>query len=126
MPIKSSIYAFKPGFQNLLRPVARTPARNGIRANQVTILPCAMSVLAGSDGAQDAVDLASGAAAPHRLLMGVQARWIGCGPADVQHVYFANHMDFALIRTVLPPYLRRKTRPAAAAVTGAAAPVDDT
>jgi 1-acyl-sn-glycerol-3-phosphate acyltransferase len=53
-----------------------------------------------------------------RLLTGVQARWIGCGPADVQRVYFANHashMDFVLIWTVLPPYLRHKTRPVAAA-----------
>lgn len=52
-----------------------------------------------------------------RLLTGAQARWLGCGPADVQRVYFANHTshaDFALIWSVLPRPLRRKTRPVAA------------
>ena len=49
-----------------------------------------------------------------RLLTGAQARWLGCGPSDVQRVYYANHashMDFVLIWSVLPPRLRRKTRP---------------
>jgi 1-acyl-sn-glycerol-3-phosphate acyltransferase len=52
-----------------------------------------------------------------RLLTGAQARWVGCGPGDVQRVYFANHashMDFVLIWSVLPRRLRRKTRPVAA------------
>lgn len=52
-----------------------------------------------------------------RLLTGAQARWLGCGPADVQRVYFANHTshaDFVLIWSVLPPRLRAKTRPVAA------------
>ena len=52
-----------------------------------------------------------------RLLTGAQARWIGCGPAEGQRVYFANHTshaDFALIWSVLPRPLRRKTRPVAA------------
>ncbi|MGO9256372.1 MAG: lysophospholipid acyltransferase family protein [Bryobacteraceae bacterium] len=52
-----------------------------------------------------------------RLLTGAQARWLGCGPSDVQRVYFANHTshaDFALIWSVLPHPLRRKTRPVAA------------
>jgi 1-acyl-sn-glycerol-3-phosphate acyltransferase len=52
-----------------------------------------------------------------RLLTGAQARWLGCGPADEQRVYYANHTshaDFALIWSVLPPPLRRKTRPVAA------------
>lgn len=52
-----------------------------------------------------------------RLLTGAQARWLGCGPADVQRVYFANHTshaDFALIWSVLPRPLRYKTRPVAA------------
>ncbi len=52
-----------------------------------------------------------------RLLTGAQALWVGCGPADTQRVYFANHTshaDFALIWSVLPRPLRRKTRPVAA------------
>jgi 1-acyl-sn-glycerol-3-phosphate acyltransferase len=43
---------------------------------------------------------------------------MGCGPSDVQRVYFANHAshaDFVLIWSVLPPHLRKKTRPVAAA-----------
>jgi 1-acyl-sn-glycerol-3-phosphate acyltransferase len=53
-----------------------------------------------------------------RLLTGVQARWVGCGPASAQRVYFANHtshVDFLLIWCALPPSLRRQTRPVAAA-----------
>jgi 1-acyl-sn-glycerol-3-phosphate acyltransferase len=52
-----------------------------------------------------------------RLLTGAQARWRGCGPSDVQRVYYANHSshaDFVLIWSVLPGKLRRKTRPVAA------------
>ena len=52
-----------------------------------------------------------------RLLTGVQARWLGCGPSDVQRVYFANHashVDFVLIWSVLPHKLRKRTRPVAA------------
>ena len=52
-----------------------------------------------------------------RLLTGAQARWVGCEPAGGQRVYFANHTshaDFALIWSVLPRPLRRKTRPVAA------------
>lgn len=52
-----------------------------------------------------------------KLLTGVQPRWLGCGPADVQRIYFANHtshMDFVLLWCVLPVRLRRKTRPVAA------------
>jgi 1-acyl-sn-glycerol-3-phosphate acyltransferase len=52
-----------------------------------------------------------------RLLTGAQARWLGCGPSDVQRVYFANHashMDFVLIWSVLPRNLRKNTRPVAA------------
>jgi CDP-diacylglycerol--glycerol-3-phosphate 3-phosphatidyltransferase len=44
---KYSIYALKPGFQNLLRPLARILARAGVQANQMTILACAVSVLTG-------------------------------------------------------------------------------
>ncbi len=52
-----------------------------------------------------------------RLLTGAQARWVGCGPEDVQRIYFANHTshaDFILLWSVLPSRLRRKTRPVAA------------
>ncbi len=52
-----------------------------------------------------------------RLLTGVQARWVGCGPAAHQRVYFANHtshMDFVLVWSALPARLRRQTRPVAA------------
>ena len=52
-----------------------------------------------------------------RLLTGVQPRWLGCGPADVQRIYFANHtshIDFVLLWSVLPVRVRKKTRPVAA------------
>jgi len=52
-----------------------------------------------------------------RLLTGVQSRWVGCGPAAVQRIYFANHtshMDFVLLWCALPKPLRKKTRPVAA------------
>ena len=53
-----------------------------------------------------------------RLVTGAQARWIGCGPAAVQRIYFANHAshaDFALIWASLPGDLRVRTRPVAGA-----------
>jgi len=53
-----------------------------------------------------------------RLLTGAQARWVGCGPAPTQRIYFANHTshgDFVLIWTCLPPSLRAMTRPVAGA-----------
>src|SRR5262245_5638358 len=53
-----------------------------------------------------------------RLVTGAQARWIGCGPASVQRIYFGNHAshaDFVLIWASLPPPLREVTRPVAAA-----------
>jgi 1-acyl-sn-glycerol-3-phosphate acyltransferase len=52
-----------------------------------------------------------------RLLTGAQARWVGCGPSDVQRIYFANHTshaDFILLWSVLPARMRKKTRPVAA------------
>ena len=58
------------------------------------------------------------AVAGARLLTDLDARWIGCEPADVQRIYFANHtshMDFVLLWSALPPLLREKTRPVAAA-----------
>ncbi|QGM45445.1 lysophospholipid acyltransferase family protein [Methylocystis heyeri] len=53
-----------------------------------------------------------------RAVTGVSADWRGCRPEPQQRVYFANHAshgDFVLIWTVLPPELRRITRPVAAA-----------
>ena len=57
------------------------------------------------------------AVAGTRFLTGLQARWVGCEPQDVQRIYFANHtshMDFVLLWSVLPTLLREKTRPVAA------------
>jgi 1-acyl-sn-glycerol-3-phosphate acyltransferase len=53
-----------------------------------------------------------------RIVTGVRGHWAGCAPAPGARVYFANHAshgDFVLIWTVLPPRLRRLTRPVAAA-----------
>ncbi len=53
-----------------------------------------------------------------RLVTAVHAKWQGSEPRDIQRVYFANHCshgDFVLLWTVLPPALRRKTRPVAGA-----------
>lgn len=53
-----------------------------------------------------------------KLLTGVRAIWQGCPPNDTQRIYFANHTshgDFVLIWAALPPALRRRTRPVAAA-----------
>lgn len=51
-----------------------------------------------------------------RLVTAVRAIWAGIEPVPDQRVYFANHAsngDFILIWTVLPPALRRRTRPVA-------------
>lgn len=53
-----------------------------------------------------------------RFITAVRGRWEGIEPVDGQRVYFANHAshgDFILIWTVLPPRLRRRTRPVAGA-----------
>jgi 1-acyl-sn-glycerol-3-phosphate acyltransferase len=66
-----------------------------------------------------ASDLAAGVITGFtRAVTGAQARWIGCGPAAVQRIYFANHAshaDFALIWASLPSDLRVRTRPVAGA-----------
>jgi 1-acyl-sn-glycerol-3-phosphate acyltransferase len=52
-----------------------------------------------------------------RFLTGIEARWVGCCPDDVQRIYFANHtshMDFVLLCSALPARIREKTRPVAA------------
>jgi 1-acyl-sn-glycerol-3-phosphate acyltransferase len=53
-----------------------------------------------------------------RLVTGVRGEWRGCPPEPRRRIYFANHVshgDFVLIWTVLPPALRRVTRPVAGA-----------
>jgi 1-acyl-sn-glycerol-3-phosphate acyltransferase len=53
-----------------------------------------------------------------RIVTGVRANWLGCAPDPRPRVYYANHTshgDFVLIWTVLPPALRRRTRPVAGA-----------
>ena len=53
-----------------------------------------------------------------RLITAVRGEWRGTEPARGQRVYFANHAsngDFVLLWTVLPPSLRRRARPVAAA-----------
>jgi len=52
-----------------------------------------------------------------RFMTAPRAIWQGIEPVQRQRVYFANHTsngDFVLIWTVLPPHLRRRTRPVAA------------
>jgi 1-acyl-sn-glycerol-3-phosphate acyltransferase len=53
-----------------------------------------------------------------RLVVGGQGIWIGCGPSDEQRIYFANHsshLDTVLVWAAMPPHLRRRVRPVAAA-----------
>lgn len=53
-----------------------------------------------------------------RFLTGAQCRWLGCDPSPTQRIYFANHsshLDFILLWAALPPVLRARTRPVAAA-----------
>ena len=42
-----SIYALKPKFQNLLRPLVRRLYQKGVTANQVTVFACAVSIALG-------------------------------------------------------------------------------
>ncbi|MBX3582356.1 MAG: 1-acyl-sn-glycerol-3-phosphate acyltransferase [Rhizobiaceae bacterium] len=51
-----------------------------------------------------------------RFLTAVRGIWVGNEPSRKRRIYFANHAshgDFILIWIVLPPRLRRKTRPVA-------------
>lgn len=53
-----------------------------------------------------------------QFITAARAVWQGAAPEYRRRVYFANHTsngDFVLIWTVLPPVLRRRTRPVAAA-----------
>lgn len=53
-----------------------------------------------------------------RFVTAVRGIWVGNEPSRKRRIYFANHAshgDFILIWIVLPPRLRRKTRPVAGA-----------
>jgi len=53
-----------------------------------------------------------------KLLCGAHGHWRGCEPAPRPRIYFANHsshLDFMVIWSALPPALRARTRPVAAA-----------
>lgn len=53
-----------------------------------------------------------------KAITAVRADWRGIEPVPVQRIYFANHTsnaDLPMIWSVLPPGLRRRTRPVAAA-----------
>lgn len=53
-----------------------------------------------------------------RLLVGASPRWVGSQPSKTQCIYFANHsshIDTIALWSALPPDLRAKTRPVAAA-----------
>jgi 1-acyl-sn-glycerol-3-phosphate acyltransferase len=53
-----------------------------------------------------------------RIATGVHADWRGGPPVPTPRVYFGNHVshgDFVLIWSVLPPAVRRRTRPVAGA-----------
>jgi len=53
-----------------------------------------------------------------RLVVGGQGLWIGCAPSEKQRIYFANHsshLDTILVWAAMPPELRRRVRPVAAA-----------
>ncbi|MCR4268801.1 1-acyl-sn-glycerol-3-phosphate acyltransferase [Nitratireductor sp. ZSWI3] len=53
-----------------------------------------------------------------RFITAVRGDWRGIEPVPRQRVYFANHVshgDFILLWTVLPPRMRRQTRPVAGA-----------
>lgn len=53
-----------------------------------------------------------------RLVVGAAPRWIGSTPTNAQRIYFANHsshIDTVALWSALPPALRARTRPVAAA-----------
>jgi 1-acyl-sn-glycerol-3-phosphate acyltransferase len=53
-----------------------------------------------------------------RLLVGAAPRWIDATPTNAQRIYFANHtshIDTIALWSALPPVLRARTRPVAAA-----------
>ena len=53
-----------------------------------------------------------------RFLVGGTGVWIGCVPSTRQRIYFANHsshLDTIILWAAMPPDLRRRVRPVAAA-----------
>ena len=53
-----------------------------------------------------------------RILVGASPRWVGSAPSRAQRIYFANHsshIDTVALWSALPPELRARTRPVAAA-----------
>lgn len=53
-----------------------------------------------------------------RILVGASPRWVGSTPSQTQRIYFANHsshIDTVALWSALPPNLRARTRPVAAA-----------
>jgi 1-acyl-sn-glycerol-3-phosphate acyltransferase len=53
-----------------------------------------------------------------RMLVGASPRWVGSTPSRAQRIYFANHsshIDTVALWSALPPDLRARTRPVAAA-----------
>jgi 1-acyl-sn-glycerol-3-phosphate acyltransferase len=53
-----------------------------------------------------------------RFLVGGTGLWLGCAPSARQRIYFANHsshLDTIILWAAMPPDLRRRTRPVAAA-----------
>jgi 1-acyl-sn-glycerol-3-phosphate acyltransferase len=62
--------------------------------------------------------IATAIVAATRLLVGGQGIWVGCAPSAEQRIYFANHsshLDTILVWAAMPPELRRRVRPVAAA-----------
>jgi len=53
-----------------------------------------------------------------RFLVGGTGLWLGCAPSGRQRIYFANHsshLDTIIVWAAMPPDLRRRVRPVAAA-----------
>ena len=48
-----------------------------------------------------------------QIVAGSTVRWAGCAPSEEQRIYIANHsshLDFIVLWSYLPPWLRRRTR----------------
>jgi 1-acyl-sn-glycerol-3-phosphate acyltransferase len=61
--------------------------------------------------------IASILATAAQIVAGSTVRWVGCTPSEEQRIYIANHsshLDFIVLWSYLPPWLRRRTRPVAA------------
>lgn len=52
-----------------------------------------------------------------KMISGANGRWLGCAPDRKQRIYYANHtsnLDALVLWSLLPPEVRRLTRPVAA------------